>query len=336
MKKTEPSSAWSRALGLTLCGLGLAVGVGTGLLVRRLRADPLADRRLEVDRMSPSAKQHLLRQQQRFDKLNEREQDNLRALQAEVAAAPEKEKLTATMEAYNEWLKTLSITQRGDLLELAGDPKARLAKVDEFQREQDRRQPLQREDAEVVMKWLERVRGKLPEDIQERIEFPFVARSPRQGDEDPENVAREQRRRLVWFAYYRWMSPSYRAVPADSKEPRETLPVDANDLSELGKQLSPTARKRLANAMTLSDKLKLLGGWMRSIIYRRWRGGAENMLPEVSKTELVRFFENELTEQQREDLLRLDSDELDQRLRFMYLRASLRSTRPLATAAAAA
>ncbi len=101
------------ALALLLI-VALAVGESAG------EAEPAAPEAgpKNLETMSATEKKELQSKQERFYRLDEKEQDRLRRLHEELSQAPDAAQLQRVMERYASWLQTLPSGARADLLSL--------------------------------------------------------------------------------------------------------------------------------------------------------------------------------------------------------------------------
>ncbi len=276
----------------------VGAGVGLGLLVRNVLADPHAEVRAELSRLPSTTRRELLRNYGRFLSLSPAEQQQLRVLHHEFETDADVNKHFAVMENYVEWLKDLSPTQRSELTSLIDNDQERLARIDEYQREQLRKAPLTAEDIQQVVAWLDGL-------VQNNLDIDGRNLLNRSEDDG------ERKRRLLWFASQR--------LQERGGSGRALVLSDA-DIQQLSAKLSPQARQRLSDAKTLPDKRREIVGWV-NLAMRRLHGGFRSwQTDEVSEQELVQFFESKLDDPKREELLGLPPAERIERLRMFYFR----------------
>ncbi len=152
-RRLEPSSLKAtrleQCLGGALCLLALALGVWVGLRVRAAssEADLLPERRTEVAALTPAAKEQLRHQYARFATLPPEQQQRLRDFDVELSAADDGPQLRETLRRYSDWLRTVSLADRNELLKMAGDPERRLHRVKELS-------PFSPPDANVLDQWV--------------------------------------------------------------------------------------------------------------------------------------------------------------------------------------
>lgn len=293
----SPKSPVMRRLGRAAFALAcLSAGIGLGLLVRGLRADPYQQQRQQIAQLAPAEQRELDRNFQRYQRLSEAEQEQLQTFHAQLVNAPDSQELQAVLNNYVNWVRNLSPTQRSELASLADQPQERLARVVEFRRDLLRREPLTRDDIDRVVAWVEAIAAKYPASTENDME-----ERPEWGD---------QRRAKLWHT----------ASRLHDRVPDRTLPITEDDFKQLSQQLSPQAQQRLADAATLADKRREVAGWLY-LASRRWSGNLRSRdEEEVSEKELVDFFENKLDDARREELLFLPHNARIERLRFLYLR----------------
>ncbi len=293
----SPKSPFLRRLSLAAFALAcLSAGIGLGLLVRALRADPYQQQRQQIAQLSPAEQRELDRNFQRYQRLSDEERRQLQEFHTQLVNSPDSQELQAVLTNYVNWVRNLSPTQRAELASLADQPQERRARVLEFRRDLLRREPLTREDIDHVVAWVEAIAAKHPSSDTAEAE-----ERPEWGD---------QRRAKLWYI----------ASRLHDRVPDRTLPVTEHDFKQLAEQLSPQAQQRLADAATLADKRREVAGWLY-LASRRWSGNFRSRdTEEVSEKELVDFFENKLDDARREELLFLPHNARIERLRFLYLR----------------
>ncbi len=275
----------------------LTIGIGAGLVVRSLRADPYAAARSEFAGLSPAEQREILRNYKLFTRLSAAEQQQLREFQQQLAAASDAESLSVILENYERWVKNLTPTQRAELTLLAGDNSQRISRVEEYQREQLRRAPLTADDIQRLVTWLDEI-------VRKNVDGE--GRSILEHSED----VNERKRRLLWFALQR----------LQDRGSSRTINLSEADFQVLSEQLSPQARQRLADAKSLTEKRREIVGWIYLTMRKLHSESRSWQLEEVSEQELVQFFESKLDDARREELLALTPLERTERLRIFYLR----------------
>lgn len=280
----------------TLCLVSLAAGVVCGLKLRGASADAvrLSERRGEVQALSPAEKDRLNHNNARFVKLENGQQQGLRELQAELAAAPDADELRGVMHRYHAWLKTLTPFQRDELLDLADEPVRRLQRVAEMM-------PLSQEDLRVVHGWSQ-------ERLKERGVPDSTFKSPGQSAMILHGMLFTQNR-----GFGRPFPPG-----GPGKTPSRPKPLTAEEFELLTSQLSKGPQTVLKRERTVAEKGQRVGNWL----FGNWFFG--RFRPEDSRAagpsneELVRFFTDELSDQDREKLLALPLPDLKRDLWLKY------------------
>ena len=90
--------------------------------------DALAERRQQIESLSADQKEELRVKFAKFEALSSDEQEQLRRLHEQLDSDPQGNQLRRTLARYHEWLKSLSPSDRADLLVLP--PTERLAHQD--------------------------------------------------------------------------------------------------------------------------------------------------------------------------------------------------------------
>lgn len=295
-RKTPRWQTLGRAAFALAC---LGLGIGLGVLVRSLQADPYDQQRQQIAQLAPAERRALDRNFERYLQLSETQQEQLQTFHTQLQTAANAQVLQTVLTNYFDWVRNLSPTQRAELAALADQPNERLERVVEYRRELLRREPLTRDDIQRVVAWVEAVLRK-------------NADSDDRDDSDANDrpsTGSDQRRAMLWYA----------AARLHDRGPGRPLTVTEQDFEELAQQLSPQAQQRLADAKTLADKRREVAGWLYLAI-RRSGGFRSREAEQVSEKELVDFFENKLDDAKREELLSLPHNARIERLRFLYLR----------------
>jgi hypothetical protein len=282
MKLQLPNQRTCLVLGLGL--ILVAAGIATGLIVRAADdSELLAQPRSEVAALSPAEKDRLRGKHVRFvNKLNADEQEKLRRMDQELAGAPDAEELRGVMRRYHEWIKTISPTQRRDLLKAAEKPDERLQRVVEML-------PLSKADSDRLEAWWdERVWERLPP------QFKKQRPEPRKGGRSGQGFAGAS----MWDAYRRF----------------NDKPLTREEYDKLSAQLSALPRAALDAQREDRERLHLVNNW-------RWRSRAPEVRgPGATEQELARYFSEELSPHEREELINLTLAERNRKLREHYFR----------------
>lgn len=256
----------------------------------------LADRRMQIEAMTPAEKETLQDRQKRFTELPMSEQDRLRQLHESVQKDPQASQLRGTMAAYYEWLLKLSPSQRASLA--AADTATRVGRVtslrrDEIQREADRPDTV---DLDNIAAWLE-------EQIRPALQKDRLAAIDRLPEED---------RRGALMLLILTRTPG-----APGKVPEMTPEIVAS----LMKHLSEGGKAKLAALPDDAQRVKKLGdwnGWVWQAVRHTMRQYFDSILADVPEEELVEY-SKQLPEKQREELMKLPPEYRDHRLRVSFV-----------------
>ena len=296
MPRDRWTATWLlRCLFIAAC---LASGIGLGLWMRSLYADPYAAARAEFESLAPSQQREVLRNYEHFSQLSPTEKEQLRGLHEQLDSADDAETLVVIRDSFTEWVKSLSPTQRAELTALTSQTTARIERVEMYLREQLRRAPLTDEDIQKVVAWIDEIVARNL-DTESRLAL------------DDLQDRGERQRRLLWFASQRLQ---------ERMGGTRSIPLSNDDVKRLAESLSPQARQRLADAETLPDKRREILGWI-FVAMRKLHGSLRyGESAEIREEDLVQFFEKKLDDAKREELLSLPPAERIERLRAYYLR----------------
>ncbi|CAK9052758.1 Uncharacterized protein SCF082_LOCUS28831 [Durusdinium trenchii] len=279
------------SVAVLVCSSSLLLGQNDELPLEESEATPpfnallaTADQRREyLQQMTTVEKNRLRRQLERFEELDRDEQQRLRALQKDLATAPDRDELMAVMRGYHSWLDGLSTADRAAFL--ARSPEDRINYLREVKATEARRAS----DRRAIGRWIEEQLVKhLPPDVQQRLaQVDGELRQFRLADELMRE--RERNRRPTW------------------------LLADEEDFKVLEASLSDEARKRL-EGQSLQKKRFQLAYWIKEY--------ADVHLGEIPHMEMRRFY-RELPEEERRELRRKFSDlspeEVRDQLELLYL-----------------
>jgi hypothetical protein len=299
-KAPVASSRLEKYLGVAVCLLALAAGIGAGLWRRSAAADAgsLSERRGELAALSSPEKDQLRRQYTRFNDLSSEQREQLRAFHDELHAADDADALGQTMRQYHDWLRTLSLAERGELLKLAGQPARKADRVAELS-------PLSPADNTLVERWN---RGFSPPkriDVA-RLSSPWAggfglddrdfdrlaaSLSPLRSGELKRQAATGDKRRLVLAWLQRRRGPTdARFTPASAEELLEFYTHDSTEESRRKLVAAPVEQRN----RELRDE------------YRKFQG------------EVGRFSAEDLNGEARKQLADLPPERRDQELRAKY------------------
>lgn len=290
MHSKFPMSRRRRCLALAA---GLLLAIGLSIASPSVWAGPPT--RADIDKLAPEEKAALLQKKERFEALSSAKQEQLRKLDAEIAASQQSKQLYTTLDRYHEWLKTLTSVQRVELLELPTDE--RIVRIKELMQEQERKRlrdlggrQLPEADTDAIFSWLEDFMKQHEEQYLERLPKDFATKL-----RNSEEVAR--RRSLMRGIVMRG--------------PRGDFPLPTpEDLERLLPKLSQPTRTAFESVKTPDEKQYLARHWVFSALVSK-------VLPPASDEDLQKVF-NELPPDQRERLERKTPDELKRELTAMF------------------
>lgn len=259
------------------------------------------DRRDQLAAMSPAQKADLLQASQRLEALAPAERERLRRLNRQIDEDPDGADLRLEARRYYEWLKTLPMYRRAEVVELPAEERiATIQKAIEEEEDRAVRQPAPR-DADGLLAWMK--------DYARRHEAEVLALLPPDRRGELTSNAEHRARLVLSMLWLRWPSSRKGSLP---------VPGDS-DLAEVLARVSPETRAALA-ARPPRDQWKLIASWARYLVHYQGDPHGGWLTPEASEAELLHFFEFELTPEQRDALLALPGDEMQRQLRRLYFR----------------
>ena len=259
-------------------------------------APPLADAQ-GVAALSPAEKKDLQGKQERFYRLDQKQQDQLRQLHDELTRDPDAARLQAVLTRYTKWLQTLPSGQRADLLSLP--PPERVAEIKRLLQQQTASRmrsyvprKLSDDDLKTIANWMEETIQRHEPEILESM--PMIRK---QLDAIPDPKRRIQA--LVFMVH----RSGFR---------RDWLQPTPEEIERLKSQLSTEAKQDLEKAKAEGRLPELAEAWMRAAMFSRLAG------PPVDREQLRRFYKEELEPQQREYLEGLPPERMHAELVRMY------------------
>ena len=280
---------WNCALILAACLFSQASLQADDALVRE-----------KIENLSSSEKEELLRKREQFARLPLKEQDRMRQLHDSIESHSDVEQLQSVVEQYSAWLKTLSTSQRIDLLSLSPDERLerireikRRSEIDRFGRFTTRK--LSMNDVREIFTWLD---DELISGDQERM-------LARLDSSERESLSKVDRRR-------RNLQMLKMVLEKD-----EDIPTSVQ-IDKLVDKLSQEAQREFRAQETDSDKRKLARSWIHAATASRMRP------PKISAEELERYFREDLRPEEREELERMPRDRMQFELSRMYFRDQMR------------
>jgi hypothetical protein len=254
-----------------------------------------AEARQRLSAMPAAEKQELDAKRARFYALPENDQQRLRQVHRDLSEADDREQLQQIMQNYARWLRSLQSGVRAELVSLP--PESRIEKIKQLLQEQESwrmrkyvMSELTPDDRAVIVKWMEDYVSAHEEQILERLPH---------WKERWDSFQPAQRLNMLIFA-----ATTIRPV-------RELLLPSEEEMNQLKKQLSGSARQELNRAESEGRLAELAERWLRAAMLSR------HAPPQVSREELQQFY-SELDQRQREYLENMSAERMDQELTRLY------------------
>lgn len=253
----------------------------------------------ESEATYPVQQEQLRRRQEQFASLAAPDQQHLRHLQQQLDGDPEATQLHLIVQRYCDWLKTLPLYRRAEVLE--SEPGERIKRIKKLLAEQARpAKGLNEPDAAALLRWMDQYvaanESRLLQTLSKPRRQQLLEMSPA-----------KRLRVVAWLLEQQWQAA-----------PPGKAPLTDNELAELRSQLSPGARDRLASKPP-AEQWRILNSWLRHIARSHAVGRRpDDPLAASQEAELATLFEHELTDQQRDRLLSLPAEEMQRELRKMY------------------
>ncbi len=256
-------------------------------------ADSEARQRLSA--MSAAEKQELDAKRARFYAMPENDQQRLRQVHRDLSEADDREQLQQIMQNYAKWLRSLQSGARAELVSLP--PESRIERIKQLLPEQESwrmrkyaMSELTPDDRAVIVKWMEEFVSAHEEQILER-----MPHWKQRWDSFPP----AQRLNMLIFA-----ATAIRPV-------RELLLPTEEQMNQLKKQLSGSARQELSRAEKEGRLPELAERWLRAALLSR------HAPPQVSREELQQFYAD-LDQRRREYLENMSAERMEQELTRLY------------------
>lgn len=275
------------------------------LVARSARAiDALAERRHEVESLSADEREELRAKFAKFEALSPDEQEQLRRLHEQLDSDPQGNQLRRTMARYHEWLKSLSPSDRADLLALP--PAEQLARIKTLKHDQEARAASLAGGAHLVGRDVTALSHWVDQFATDH-ETELLKSAPRRKDiRNLDSAARHKA--LVLLAWQHWRTGNLLPLITDA------------EITRLAEQLSPEARRALEGQTNQENRVQMIREWAQAISRARLAAGlAGKGGVLVSADDLSRFFQNDLTQAERDRLMELPRDEMHRELRKLYL-----------------
>lgn len=228
----------------------------------------------------------------RFQTLSLSQQERLRALHAEIASAPDADRLQETMLTYQHWLNGLPASEQFELREL--EINDRLRRISQMIEQQSKERLLTLTEEELVTLYHE-LRPQL-EAIRARV------LRDRAEDEQSGRRKRSSRERFWEFLSRRNLE-------------------QAMELMDTIRRVLPEDKAEAFMRLSLPQKRIQLMAWMREASWLTTEGrrpGPGKGGKGISDQELERFFVEEVDAATKETLLALPQDKMERQLRRMY------------------
>ncbi|MCP4190491.1 MAG: hypothetical protein GY768_07665 [Planctomycetaceae bacterium] len=262
-----------------------------------------------LDSMTALEKRELKRKRDQFNRLPSEEQTRIRELHTEIQRHENSEQLLTVVTQYSEWLKTLSASQRTDLLSLPADQRVKRIREIKQRSEEDRfgrftKRKIHPEDATHMFGWMDDVfiagnQNKLESMLDGRQQQMLKMLS-----KDP----RRRRSHLIRLLYHR--TPEILDKPS------------LEQIDDLVMRLSPEAQQEFQSQASDQEKQQLVSQWIQAALASRLPP------PPVNPEELQRYFAEDLRPEEREDLERMPRDRMYRELGRMYFRDNMRRGPP--------
>jgi hypothetical protein len=271
--------------------------------------DAAAQRRQQIENMTPAAKKQLQRQLDRFAAFKPEEQQRIRQLHQEIEDSPDAEQLRRAMHAYCEWLKSLPAYRRAELADLK--PDQRIKRIQELRAAEARRPKLK--DMEGLFRWMREFAANPQHQAEILKGMPEWAKEsfPKVG-EGRNWVAVE-----ILSALLRPRNPGWRGWP-DPRFSDKPPWLTEERLAALRACLSDGTSKRLAK-MSPVEQWEVISGWVErsrgpGFSGQGFRGGPP---PQQLLERLNEFFEK-LPREERDELVNLPGDQMQRELQSRY------------------
>ena len=282
--------------------------LAAALLAAALGAvDTLSQRRQRVEAMSAEQRDELFRAEQQFRALPAAEQQRIRDLHEQVEAAPDREKLLATMGRYCKWFETQPPFRRAKLMDKKLTVSERVKAVKEFVARHPPTKDLRLDDSSRrrLAAWLDHYTAEHGLEI--------LAQGPRAGNPkmqfERQQIAKlpADRQRIILreTLLRRWQAAG----------PNGQMPISDREMARIRAGLSPELRAKL-EAKKPADQPRIVADWLRETASR-----------ELDE-QLADFFENSIDDEERDRLMSLPSDEMYESLSKQFRARMLKESKP--------
>jgi hypothetical protein len=287
-------AAWGSVVALAMACVEGATG----------RNQLVEQRREQLEQMTATQREALRSKQERFAKLEPRQQESLRELHRQIDEHPQRERLQGVLHRYHEWRKSPSLlpSDRAQLAQMSLDE--RIGRVRELQQQQQREylaragRKLDNNDVDAIVQWFHQYvaanEAKIIELLPER---------------ERNRVAEDDRMRR----FTAHMMAAAGRIP----------PLEEADYGRLAERLSAEARRVLERSPT-EDRPQLITSWVRTAFQARsFVRGSRHRNPwgrsggQLDQAELKKILDL-LPPEQRERLYDMDRDEMMRQLTRIY------------------
>ena len=270
----------------------------------RQQSESLAQRRSRINQLLPSGKNEIKTKAVRFNELASEEQKRLRNFHRLISQHPRSVELTAVMQGYVNWLQTLSVTERADLLALSlSDRVQHIRLIQKSQRENRfHLKGLELSDREKLLNWLD--------DYLLKHESTLIALLPPRIQQTLHEIEEIHRRRPFLMMGLR-----------RAKELKQIPELTEQDIHRLQEFLSDDARVHLDNLQSDEERKKLIVRWIKGELTKRTMESRHPQTPPMphrpSQVMLSKFLE-ELPLEERQRLEDLNQEDFRRELMEMY------------------
>lgn len=262
--------------------------------------DDLTNRRQYVLDLSAQSKSRLLEKRDRFEALDETEQQRLRELHATINREADGDRLETVLRNYHQWLSLLPGRERAEILDLPLEK--RLDEIEKRVKDDERKrflevsdQHLTPKDLEAIHLWLRKLIARHEEHVLARM--PALKQIP---------AAARYRSFLYWIA-------SDRNPRTNRRSPFQPTPDETDALI---KSLGPKAHEFLEKLETPQDKHDVLWTWIHTAVQTR-------LFRPTETTKLITFMES-LPADQRNRLEALPRERMLMELQRLFMRHNSR------------
>jgi len=247
-------------------------------------------RRRWIDHLSPDHQLTLRTKFNRFRAFSPPHQQRLRQLQQQLIAAPDADRLQATMSQYQQWLDDQPLSRQFELREMSEDQRVQaIVRQVRARRSQGRLELT----ANQIDQMAQKIQRQMPD-----IRAHFQAKMSQKDRRYLATLAGHKR----WWAMLRWMMQHHSAVAE---------PLRADMLSVLTE-----SQHEQFQQLSHQDQRKLLFEWL--LRAGRFHHSSRGNLAVVGEQDLENFYAEELDAGLKEELLALPRDAMRNRLERLY------------------